>query len=176
MSEQISTAGKEASGTGNMKLSLNGALTIGSLDGANVEIREEVGPENFFLFGLTVEQVRELRYRGYRPRDCYEQNQKLREVLDFIVSGALSGGDAGLFRPLVDNLLWEDPYLVLADYQSYIDGQEQVSTLWKDVKEWTRRSILTSARMAKFSSDRAIRDYCRDIWQTGAVQVIKSAD
>ena len=176
LSEQISTAGKEASGTGNMKLSLNGALTIGSLDGANVEIREEVGPENFFLFGLTIEQVHELRFHGYRPRDCYEQNQRLRDVLDFIASGALSGGDAGLFRPLVDNLLWEDPYLVLADYQSYIDCQEQVSTLWRDVKEWTRRSILTSARMGKFSSDRAIRDYSRDIWQTGPVRVIQSAD
>lgn len=173
LSEQISTAGKEASGTGNMKLSLNGALTIGTLDGANVEIREEVGEENFFLFGMTVEQVRELKSRGYRPRDYYEANPVLREVLDFIASGALGGGDTNLFRPLVDNLLWDDPFLVLADYQSYIDCQEQVSALWCTPQEWAKKSILNTARMGKFSSDRSIRDYCRDIWNVTPVRVAR---
>lgn len=164
LSEQISTAGKEASGTGNMKFSLNGALTIGTLDGANVEIREEVGPENFFLFGLTVEGVAELKALGYRPGEIYEQNADLRQVIDFIASGALAGGDAGLFRPLVDNLLWEDPFLVLADYQAYVDCQRQVSALWRDPGAWARRSILNVARMGKFSSDRSIRDYCQQVW------------
>jgi starch phosphorylase len=164
LSEQISTAGKEASGTGNMKFALNGALTIGTLDGANVEIREEVGAENFFLFGLTAEQVQELRSRGYRPRDYYEQNSALRDVLDFIASGALAGGDANLFRPLVDHLLAHDPFLVLADYQAYLECQEKVSALWRDPQAWTRKSILNAARMGKFSSDRSIRDYCAQVW------------
>jgi starch phosphorylase len=165
LSEQISTAGKEASGTGNMKFSLNGALTIGTLDGANVEIREEVGPENFFLFGLTAAEVGEAKSRGYRPRDHYEQNATLREVVDFIASGALGGSDGELFRPLVENLLNHDPFLVLADYQSYIDAQERVSALWRDPRAWTRQSILNTARMGKFSSDRSIRDYCERVWK-----------
>ena len=142
LSEQISTAGKEASGTGNMKFSMNGALTIGTLDGANVEIREEVGKENFFLFGLDASQVQELKSRGYHPHAIYEQNATLREVLDFIASGALAGGDLQLFRPLVDNLLWQDPFLVLADYQAYVECQEQVSSLWRDPHSWTRKAIL----------------------------------
>jgi starch phosphorylase len=171
LSEQISMAGKEASGTGNMKFALNGALTIGTLDGANVEIREEVGAENFFLFGLTVEQVRELKLRGYRPRDVYEQNDSLREILDFIGSGALAGGDANLFRPLLDRLLDEDPFLVLADYQAYADCQEQVSALWRDQRAWTRKAILNVARMGKFSSDRSIRDYCEQVWRVKPVSV-----
>ena len=125
-------AGKEASGTGNMKFALNGALTIGTLDGANPEIREEVGAENFFLFGLTVEQVRELKLRGYRPHEVAEKNDGLREVLDVIGSGALSSGDSNLFRPFLDRLLHEDPFLVSADYQSYVDCQERVSALWRD--------------------------------------------
>ena len=165
LSEQISTAGKEASGTGNMKFSLNGALTIGTLDGANVEIREEVSPENFFLFGLNAAEVGELKSRGYRPRDYYEQNATLREAIDFIASGALSRGDAELFRPLIENLLDHDPFLLLADYQSYIDIQERVSALWRDPHAWTRRSILNTARMGKFSSDRSIRDYCERVWK-----------
>jgi starch phosphorylase len=171
LSEQISTAGKEASGTGNMKFSLNGALTIGTLDGANVEIREEVGPENFFLFGLDADQVCELKSKGYRPRAIYDQNAALREVLDFIASGALAGADASLFRPLVDNLLNEDPFLVLADYQSYVDCQQQVSDLWLDPQAWTRKSILNVARMGKFSSDRSIRDYCERVWKVQPVSV-----
>jgi glycogen phosphorylase len=170
LSEQISTAGKEASGTGNMKFALNGALTIGTLDGANVEIRDEVGAENFFLFGLTATEVAELKARGYRPRDYYEQNRTLREVIDFIASGALARGDTELFRPIVENLLDHDPFLVLADYQAYIDAQEQVSTLWRDQRAWTRRSILNTARMGKFSSDRSIRDYCARVWKIQPAQ------
>jgi starch phosphorylase len=164
LSEQISTAGKEASGTGNMKFALNGALTIGTLDGANVEIREEVGAENFFLFGLTTEEVEKVKAGGYRPRDHYEKNSALREVIDFIASGALGRGDRELFRPIVENLLDHDPFLLLADYQSYIDAQERVSVLWRDPQAWTRASILNTARMGKFSSDRSIRDYCERVW------------
>ncbi|MCL4179655.1 MAG: glycogen/starch/alpha-glucan phosphorylase [Verrucomicrobia bacterium] len=172
LSEQISTAGKEASGTGNMKFALNGALTIGTLDGANVEIREEVGAENFFLFGLNAPQVQELKSQGYRPHDLYEQNTSLREVLEFIGSGALADGDASLFRPLVDNLLWHDPFLVLADYQAYLECQEQVSQLWRDPHAWTRKSILNAARMGKFSSDRSIRDYCERVWRVKPVSIL----
>jgi glycogen phosphorylase len=164
LSEQISTAGKEASGTGNMKFALNGALTIGTLDGANVEIREEVGAENFFLFGLTAEEVEKTKASGYRPRDYYEQNSALREVIDFVASGALGRGERELFRPIVENLLDHDPFLLLADYQSYIDAQERVSALWGDPQAWTRASILNTARMGKFSSDRSIRDYCERVW------------
>ncbi|RDV16879.1 glycogen/starch/alpha-glucan phosphorylase [Pontibacter diazotrophicus] len=165
LSEQISMAGMEASGTGNMKFSLNGALTIGTLDGANVEIRQEVGEDNFFLFGLSVEQVQANKTAGYQPYDIYQQNQHLREVLDFIVSGALSQGDTQLFRPLYENLLYQDPFMLLADYQSYIDCQEQVHELWREPKEWARKSILNVARMGKFSSDRSIRDYSDLIWK-----------
>ncbi len=171
LSEQISTAGKEASGTGNMKFSLNGALTIGTLDGANVEIREEVGTENFFLFGLDADEVRERKARGYLPGSIYEQDATLREVIDFIASGALAGGDAKLFRPLVDNLLWEDPFLVLADYQAYVDCQREVSALWGDPGAWARKSILNVARMGKFSSDRSIREYCELVWGVSPVTV-----
>jgi starch phosphorylase len=164
LSEQISTAGKEASGTGNMKFALNGALTIGTLDGANVEIREEVGAENFFLFGLSAEEVEKVKARGYRPRDYYEQNRALGEVIDFIASGALGGGERELFRPIVENLLDHDPFLLLADYQAYIDAQERVNALWHNPQAWTRSSILNTARMGKFSSDRSIRDYCERVW------------
>jgi len=171
LSEQISLAGKEASGTGNMKFALNGALTIGTLDGANMEIREEVGAENFFLFGLTVEQVRELKLRGYNPRELAEKNASLREIFDFIGSGALAGGDRSLFQPVLDRLLYEDPFLVLADYQAYADCQEQVSALWRDQSGWTRKAILNVARMGNFSSDRSIRDYCEHVWQVRPVKV-----
>jgi starch phosphorylase len=164
LSEQISTAGKEASGTGNMKFSLNGALTIGTLDGANVEIREEVGGENFFLFGLTAAEVAEVKARGYRPADYYGQNAELRDVIEFIASGALDG-DAELFRPIVENLIHDDPFLLFADYQAYIDAQDRVSALWRDPQAWTRQSILNTARMGKFSSDRSIRDYCERVWK-----------
>jgi starch phosphorylase len=164
LSEQISTAGKEASGTGNMKLSMNGALTIGTFDGANVEIREEVGAENFFLFGLDAAEVAATKARGYQPMQHYEQNATLREVIDFIGSGGLTGGDPAPFRPLVENLLRHDPFLVLADFAAYLECQERVATLWRDPKGWTKTSIVNVARMGKFSSDRSIRDYCARAW------------
>jgi starch phosphorylase len=165
LSEQISTAGKEASGTGNMKFSLNGALTIGTLDGANVEIREEVGPENFFLFGHTMEEVQNLKVQGYNPYYHYRTNEHLKEVIDLIGSGFFSHGDRELFRPLVESLLFSDEYLVLADYQSYIERQDEVGLLFNDTTRWTRMSILNTARMGKFSSDRSIREYCQNIWR-----------
>ena len=171
LSEQISLAGKEASGTGNMKFAMNGALTIGTLDGANIEIREEVGAENFFLFGLTAEEVEHRRREGYQPRALYEANAELREVLDALVSGEFSHGDRGLFAPLVQSLLERDEYMLLADYQAYVDCQEQVSTAYLDEEHWTRMSILNVARIGKFSSDRAIRDYCADIWKTWPVKI-----
>ena len=164
LSEQISTAGKEASGTGNMKFSMNGALTIGTLDGANVEIREEVGAENFFLFGLTAEEVLDLKAKGYAPRSLYESNAGLREAIDQIRSGLFSQGNRDLFAPLVDNLLNHDPFLLLADYQPYVDCQDQVSAAYRDQERWVRMSILNVARMGKFSSDRSIREYCEKIW------------
>jgi starch phosphorylase len=165
LSEQISLAGKEASGTGNMKFSMNGALTIGTLDGANVEIREEVGAENFFLFGLNVEEVMQRKASGYNPIDYYSGNEQLRAVIDLISSGHFSHGDQDLFRPLVNSLLQEDPYLLFADYQDYVDCQDRVSETFRDQEQWTRMAILNTARMGKFSSDRSIRDYCRKIWQ-----------
>jgi starch phosphorylase len=164
LSEQISTAGKEASGTGNMKFSMNGALTIGTLDGANVEIREEVGPENFFLFGLTAEEVLELRAKGYHPRSVAEANAGLREAVEQLRSGHFSPGDKDLFAPLIGNLLDHDPFLLLADYQSYVDCQDRVSAAYLDRERWVRMSVLNVARMGKFSSDRSIREYCEKIW------------
>jgi glycogen phosphorylase len=173
LSEQISTAGKEASGTGNMKFSMNGALTIGTLDGANVEIRDAVGPENFFLFGLTAEEVTKRKAEGYSPRAIYEANPALREALDLIASGFFSNGDRELFRPLVESLLNHDDYMLLADYQSYVDCQQQVSEAYRDQKNWTRMSILNSARVGRFSSDRSIREYCRDIWNVSPIEAGK---
>ena len=164
LSEQISTAGKEASGTGNMKFAMNGALTIGTLDGANVEIREAVGAENFFLFGLTADQVTQLKRDGYDPQRYYESNQELREAIDLIDSGFFTNGDRTVFRPLVESLLTRDDYMLLADYQAYVDCQERVSDAFRDRTNWTRMSILNGARVGRFSSDRSIRDYCRDIW------------
>jgi glycogen phosphorylase len=171
LSEQISTAGKEASGTGNMKFSMNGALTIGTLDGANIEIREEVGAENFFLFGLSAAEVYALKAQGYRPMDYYNANQGLRDVIDLIRSGFFSRGDTELFRPLIDGLLYQDPYLLLADFQSYIDCQNKVSDAYGDSDRWTRMSILNTARSGKFSSDRTIREYCADIWRVKSVPI-----
>jgi starch phosphorylase len=172
LSEQISTAGKEASGTGNMKFAMNGALTIGTLDGANVEIREEVEAENFFLFGLAVEEVMQLKTRGYDPRYYYESHAELREAVDRIAAGHFSRGDGNLFKPLVDSLLQHDEYLVLADYPSYVACQDRVSAAYRDPKSWTRMSILNTARSGKFSSDRSIRDYCERIWKVKPVPVL----
>ncbi len=171
LSEQISTAGKEASGTGNMKFALNGALTIGTLDGANVEIREEVGAENFFLFGLTAQDVYALRGSGYDPWHYYHSDWELKEVIDRIASGEFSRGDRNLFQPLLESLLNWDTYLLLADYRFYVDCQERVSAAYRDREHWTRMSILNSARMGKFSSDRSISDYCREIWKVSPVKV-----
>ncbi len=171
LSEQISLAGKEASGTGNMKFAMNGAITIGTLDGANIEIREEVGAENFFLFGLTAAEVQQRKAAGYNPRTFYDGNPSLREAVDALASGEFSHGDRGLFEPLVQSLLTSDDYLLLADYQSYIDCQERVSAAWTDKDEWTRMSMLNVARIGKFSSDRSIRDYCADIWKTWPVKI-----
>jgi glycogen phosphorylase len=164
LSEQTSTAGKEASGTGNMKFAMNGALTIGTLDGANVEIREAVGPENFFLFGLTAAEVEQVKASGYRPRAYYESNSELRETLDLIDSGFFTNGDRDVFRPLIESLLNRDDYMLLADYQAYVECQQRVSDAYADQTNWTRMSILNSARVGRFSSDRSIRQYCRDIW------------
>jgi starch phosphorylase len=171
LSEQVSTAGKEASGTGNMKFQMNGALTIGTMDGANIEIREEVGAENFFLFGMTTPEVHALRMRGYRPRDVYDSNPELRAVLDLIGDGFFSRGDTQLFRPLLDNLLYHDPYLVLADFASYVDCQSTVSEAYGDAERWTRMSILNTTRSGKFSSDRSIREYCDEIWKVKPVPI-----
>ncbi|MGA9383292.1 MAG: glycogen/starch/alpha-glucan phosphorylase [Phormidium sp.] len=171
LSEQISTAGKEASGTGNMKFALNGALTIGTLDGANVEIREEVGAENFFLCGLTTEEVDALKAKGYKPWQYYQKDPELKLAIDRIASGFFSHGDPNLFKPLVDHLLGNDQYMLMADYRSYIDTQDQVSQAYRDVDHWNRMSILNVARMGKFSSDRSIRDYCEDFWKIDPVKI-----
>jgi starch phosphorylase len=164
LSEQISTAGTEASGTGNMKYALNGALTIGTLDGANIEIMEEVGRDNIFIFGLTAEQVNALKGAGYRPQDYYYRNQELKEAIDMIGNGTFSTGNSQLFKPIVDTLLEVDTYLLLADYAAYVHCQEQVDQLYLQPDRWARTSILNTAGMGKFSSDRTIAEYARDIW------------
>jgi starch phosphorylase len=171
LSEQISTAGKEASGTGNMKFMMGGALTIGTLDGANVEMRDEAGTENFFLFGLTVEDVERIKRDGYHPSGYVDGNPELAEVLELIANGTFSGGDTEVFRPLVDNLRSDDPFLVFADYASYVECQERVSAAWQDPAAWSRMSILNTARSGKFSSDRAITEYCDQIWNVMPVTV-----
>ncbi len=165
LSEQISTAGTEASGTGNMKFALNGALTIGTLDGANIEIMEEVGRDNIFIFGMNAEEVAELRRKGYTPRDWYNRQPDLKRVLDQICEGAFSSDNRDLFRPLVDTLLNRgDEYFLLADYASYVACQDEVSELYRDRSAWIQKSILNCAGMGKFSSDRTIAEYARDIW------------
>ncbi len=171
LSEQISLAGKEASGTGNMKFAMNGAVTIGTLDGANIEIREEVGAENFFLFGLTASEVESRRREGYNPRSIFTANPMLHEVLASLSEGEFSRGDRQLFEPLVNSLLDTDEYMLLADYQSYVDSQDRVGAAYQDQEAWTRMSILNVARIGKFSSDRAIRDYCAEIWKSWPVKI-----
>nr|WP_144063504.1 glycogen/starch/alpha-glucan phosphorylase [Caballeronia insecticola] len=171
LSEQISTAGKEASGTGNMKFMINGALTIGTLDGANVEIREEAGAENFFLFGLTAQQVEERKQAGYRPAEYAQGNDDLRDALDQIAQGRFSRGDKQMFQSLLDNLLKHDPFLVLADFADYVACQDRVSEAWRDTRLWTRMSIMNTARSGKFSSDRAIAEYGEHIWKTRATRI-----
>lgn len=171
LSEQVSLAGKEASGTGNMKFALNGAVTIGTLDGANIEIREEAGADNFFLFGMNADEAAALRASGYNPHSFYEANHHLKAVIDMLGSGHFSRGDRDLFKPILDNLLYQDQFMVLADFASYLDAQMAVGSAYKKQEEWTRKSIYNVARMGKFSSDRSIQEYCRDIWKVEPVRI-----
>jgi starch phosphorylase len=173
VSEQISMAGKEASGTGNMKFALNGALTVGTLDGANIEIRDLVGPENFFLFGLSADEVFATKANGYNPHQIYESNQELKRVIDAIANGRFTHGDTELFKPIVDSLIYDDQYLLLADYQTYIDCSEKAAEVYTDTETWTRMSILNTARCGFFSSDRSMRQYCADIWHVSPVHIPK---
>ena len=170
LSEQISTAGKEASGTGCMKFAMNGALTIGTLDGANIEIREEVGAENFFLFGLTAHQVAHMKGSGYAPSEYYHSNPALREVIDSLWRGDFSGGDGRLFEPLLDSLMQRDDYMLFADFGPYVECQTKVSEAYLDAERWSRMSILNSARSGKFSSDRSVQEYCAKIWHPGTMR------
>ncbi len=171
ISEQISLAGKEASGTGNMKFALNGALTIGTLDGANVEIRDRVGADNFFLFGLNTEEVFAAKEGGYHPSHYYEQNADLRAAIDWIANGQFSGGDTQIFRPIVDSLLYHDEYMLCADFDSYLKCQQAVMLAFADSERWTTMSILNAARSGFFSSDRTIGEYNRDIWRASVLDL-----
>ncbi len=171
LSEQISTAGKEASGTGNMKFALNGALTIGTLDGANIEIRDEVGKENIFIFGLKAEEVVELRRKGYDPRAYVERSPELKGVMDLIASGFLSTENPGLFMPLFDSLMNRDEYLLMADFESYVDCQDHVDRTFQNPDTWTRMAVLNVANMGRFSSDRTIQEYCKEIWKAEPVPI-----
>ena len=171
ISEQISLAGKEASGTGNMKLALNGAVTVGTLDGANVEIRDRVGTDNFFLFGLTADEVTARKQAGYSPRAYYQADPELTAAVDALASGTLSGGDGDAVEPVISSLLNWDEYMVLADYRSYIDCHDRAGSIWADQERWSRMSILNTARSGFFSSDRTVRDYCSDIWHLQPVPV-----
>ena len=164
LSEHISLASMEASSTSNMKLALNGAVSIGTPGGTNPEIRKEVGPEHFFLFGHSAQEVLDLKSRGYSPGSYYHDNLYLKEAMNLISSGFFSHGDRGLFVPLLESLWHRDEYLLLADYQSYVDRQDEVGHIFQDQVRWTRTSILNVARMGKFSSDRAIREYCEQVW------------
>ncbi|MFW5845472.1 MAG: glycogen/starch/alpha-glucan phosphorylase, partial [Planctomycetota bacterium] len=172
LSEQISTAGKEASGTGNMKFQLNGALTIGTLDGANIEIREEVGDEHFFLFGMTAEEV-ELRRQGYDPRAVIDGDEDLKRVVQLLQCGHFNQLEPGIFDDIIDSLTsWGDYWMTCADFRSYIDAQEQAARAYRDRAWWTRASIINSARCGKFSSDRTIAEYNRDIWKLDRIPAL----
>ena len=171
LSEQISTAGKEASGTGNMKMALNGALTIGTLDGANIEIRERVGKDHFFLFGLDATQVAALYRDGYNPEFWLQNNPRLTSALEMIGSGMFSAGDPSLFEPLLANLRHHDPFLVLADAADYSRAQNTVDHAWLEQREWLRSSLTNTMNCGYFSSDRAIRDYAQRIWQLNPVPI-----
>lgn len=150
---------------------MNGALTIGTLDGANIEIREQVGKENFFLFGLTAEEVQQRKEQGYQPRKIYHSNPHLKECIDLIQGGSFSRGNRDIFQSIVDNLLYDDPYMLLADFQSYIELQNHVSEVYRDMEQWTRMSIFNTARSGYCSSDRTIREYCKEIWQVDPVPI-----
>ncbi len=169
VSEQISTAGKEASGTGNMKLALNGALTVGTLDGANIEIRGEVGEENIFIFGLTVQEVAELRARGYNPWDYYQRDEELRAVIDWLGSSFFTPAEGSAFGPVHHSLLsGGDPFMVLADFRAYCDCQARVDAAYRDRDKWARMAVLNTARCGWFSSDRTIREYADQVWKLPA--------
>ena len=172
LSEQISTAGKEASGTGNMKLALNGALTIGTLDGANVEIGAEVGDDNIFIFGLTVNEVEARRAAGYHPVEIYRADEELRTVVDWLGSDYFSPGEHEAFALTHDSLLrGGDPFMVLADFRAYSDAHLRVDAAYRDPAKWAKMAILNTARVGKFSSDRTIREYAEQIWHLPAVPV-----
>jgi starch phosphorylase len=172
LSEQISMAGLEASGTGNMKFALNGALTIGTMDGANIEIREEVGEENIFIFGLLADEVVKLKENGYNPLEYYEGNKELKKIIDMISSNYFNASEPGIFQPIIEKLLHDDYYCLFADYQSYIDAQDKVSELYMNTNEWTKKTVLNVARVAKFSSDRSIKEYAEKIWKVEPVKII----
>lgn len=171
LSEQISMAGLEASGTGNMKFALNGALTIGTMDGANIEIGEEVGEENIFIFGLRADEVIDLKNNGYKPAQFYESNKNLKKIVDMISSNYFSINEKDIFKPIIENLMNTDYYCVFADYESYIDTQDRVSDLYRNTGEWTKKSILNVARAGKFSSDRSIFQYAENIWKISPVKI-----
>jgi starch phosphorylase len=171
LSEQISTAGFEASGTGNMKFALNGALTIGTLDGANIEIKNEVGDDNIFIFGHTAEQIYDMRKAGYTPKMYYENDSELKAVIDMLSANYFNHDEPGIFDPVVNDLLYMDYYMVLADYRAYITAQRKVEEEYLNTDSWTRKSILNVARMQKFSSDRAIREYAADIWHVHPLKI-----
>lgn len=171
LSEQISTAGLEASGTGNMKFALNGAITIGTMDGANIEIREEVGDENIFIFGLLADEVIKLKEKGYNPKEYYNKNQNLRKVVDMIASDYFSRTEPGIFKDIINGLMSNDYYCLFADYQSYIDAQDKVSRLYSNEEEWTKKAILNVARIGKFSSDRSVKEYAEKIWKVKPVKI-----
>jgi starch phosphorylase len=172
LSEQISTAGKEASGTGNMKFALNGAVTMGTLDGANVEILEEVGDDNIFIFGKTVEGIEELKKSGYNPREYYDQDEELKAVLDWLSSDFFSPNDGNVLSDLSDSLLeWGDPFFVLADYRAYVDAQDLAGKAYQNPKKWASMAIRNIAGSGKFSSDRTISEYAKDVWNVKPVKV-----
>jgi starch phosphorylase len=171
LSEQISMAGTEASGTGNMKFMMNGAVTVGTLDGANIEIREAAGHDNFFHFGLTVKEVEAVWAAGYHPRELYNRDDSLRGAIDLIDSGLFARGDRELFRPLTNGLLNADPFFVFADFHDYCECQTRVDAAWREPRQWTRMSILNTARCGRFSSDRAIREYAEDIWKVPSLSL-----
>ena len=176
LSEQISTAGKEASGTGNMKFAMNGALTIGTLDGANVELRDLVKPENFFLFGKTESEIMGLKNEGYSPQTYIKKSQELSEVIRLIEIGHFSNGDKDLFKPLLNSLKGCDPFFVMADFDDYLNTQDMVNKAWNDKKKWNKMALLNIARSGYFSSDRSIREYCESIWKVSPMPVEITCD
>jgi len=176
LSEQISTAGKEASGTGNMKFAMNGALTIGTLDGANVELRDLVKKENFFLFGKTESEIMDLKNNNYSPKTFINQSSELQEVIRLIQSGHFSNGDKELFKPLLNSLTGHDPFFVMADFEDYLNKQDVVSECWNNKKSWNKMALLNTARSGYFSSDRSIREYCKSIWKVSPMPVEITCD